>query len=285
MKKLILAVSACLSLLSCKEKGPFIDFGARQFIDTSYTTTVETPEPHRVLVEEFTGASCPNCPAARQKLADLSNANPGRVLVVAIHPFGLPQGAPVHNVGKYDFRTQKGTDLLTTIYPDVVGIPVAGIDRVPVNGKLQLLSNVWPSAINTRLLFNPPVNLTLTSTFTESTRTASIKLRIAYTQPVDFGHSVTMAIIEDDLVDAQEKPDSIVTYTFKHVFRDFVTPVSGQNIQAEVATKPAGYVYEATFKYPVSDAWKPENCHVVAYVHRNDPTNREILQAVETDLK
>lgn len=286
MKRLFLALAAGVLLFSCKEKGPYIDFGPRDFTDTFYTATAETPQPHRVLIEEFTGAACANCPDARTLLANIGDANPERLVVLAIHPYGIPQGAPVYELGRLDFRTQKGTDLMNTVYPSIIGIPIAGIDRIPVNNNMALTRNLWNSAISARLAVTPPVNVSITSTYKESERRATIKVRLAYTQKVDFPHAMTLAILEDGMVDAQEYPTRIDTfYTFKHVLRDIITSINGQNIQPQVPAKDPGYVYEATFNYIVNDAWKPENCQVAAYVHRTDGNNREILQAAEAKLK
>ncbi len=38
-----------------------------------------------ILVEEFTGIDCVNCPIGAQKLKELSTQNPGKIVIVGIH--------------------------------------------------------------------------------------------------------------------------------------------------------------------------------------------------------
>ena len=72
MKKLpLLALSAAAMfwLSACEEKGPLINFEDGPVAsDTTYVAAPETPQTKKLLVEEFTGASCTNCPAAAEKL-------------------------------------------------------------------------------------------------------------------------------------------------------------------------------------------------------------------------
>jgi hypothetical protein len=284
--RLLLALMACLSLLSCSEKGPAIDLGKLDFSDSSYMASPEAPEPHRVAVEEFTGATCPNCPDARVELATKSAANPGRILVIAIHPFNFAQSQPVKEISTVDFRTQKGTDLLTQVYGSVVGIPIAGIDRVPrpPSADLALFRSFWDAAINARLATTVPVNISVTSTYNSTTGKARIKVRLAYTQAISYAHALTLAITEDSVVNPQENQVGIDTfYVFEHSLRDYVTSITGQSVLPGTA-KTAGLVYEAVFNYPVNPAWVPRHCHVIAFVNRADGTSKEILQAAEARL-
>ncbi len=288
MKNLLLLLSASALLISCTEKGPAIDFGGliEDFKDSTYLGAVETKEPHVVLVEEFTGATCPNCPAARDQLANIGAANPDRVIVIGYHVFGIPQSAPFADISLHDFRTQKGTDILNTVYGNVVGIPIAGIDRVPVNSALALTRDKWQQAIDGRIATAAPVNIALSSDYDAISGKAFIQVKVSYTEDVSFKHSLSLVVLENDIVDAQEFTSSTDTfYHFMHVFRDFITSTGGLNVLDSLSDKKAGRVYQAAFNYPVNAEWKPENCVIVGFIHRNDGTSKEIIQAAEIHLR
>ena len=147
-----------------------------------------------------------------------------------------------------------------------------------------ILSGKWANKINEQLAITPSMNVDVESAYADGK--ATIKVKVSYLKPVTKQQFMTVAILEDDIVDVQEYPDSFDhEYTFMHTLRDLVTPVPGQPFLADVATKEAGRVYERTFTFDVPAAWKPENCKVIAFVHNNDADSKEILQAAETHLK
>lgn len=288
MKKIfVIAVCALSALSSCKEKGPKINFGnGAKAVDTTYTTTVEATQSKNVVVEEFTGASCSNCPSARELLANIV-ADPkysGHVFAMGIHILNYVQSDPVAGLYKHDFRTQKGTDIGNDVYGSVTAMPIAGIDRAPYNNDMLLLKTAWASAIANRIAVASPANVTVNSSFDQASKTATVKLHVAYTQAVTTPQFVTLAIIEDSLVDAQEYPSYIDTfYTFNHVLRDYLTPTGGTPILANVAIAP-GRVYDRTFTYQLNAAWIPEHCKIIAFLHNYSATSKEILQAAEAEV-
>jgi hypothetical protein len=67
--------------------------------------------------------------------------------------------------------------------------------------------------------------------------------------------------------------------------RDILTQTYGSPVLDSFAQKDAGRVYERTFKYTIGNAWKPENCKVIAFISNNETNDKEVAQAVETKLK
>lgn len=282
----VASIATVLALASCEEKGPVIDFGGGAVAeDTTYVGTIPTAQQRVVVVEEFTGGTCANCPKARDLLQGISDNTPGRVLPVEIHIFNFNQSNPATAEGaKYDLRTQDGTDIGSQFYINVNQMPAAGINRAGTDEERLLLSGKWANKINEQLAVTPAVNVDVTSAYDAGK--ATIKVKVAYNQPVTKQQFMTVAIIEDGIVDVQEYPDSFDHhYTFMHTLRDIVTPVVGQPFLGDIPTKEAGRVYERTFQYDVNADWKPENCKVIAFVHYNDAESKEILQAAETKLK
>lgn len=288
MKKgLLYASLACvLGLGACEEKGPAIDFGGGPVAtDTTYVATVEAPQQRTVVVEEFTGASCPPCPPAREKLNTIANDNPGRVFPIEIHIKNYPQSAPAKG-HKYDLRTDDGTDIGATIYQGIRSMPSAGIARIPVSGQILLDDGLWAGTIGNALNAATPVNLSVTSEYDATACVATIHVKVAYTAAVNAKQYLTLAVIEDSIIDVQEYATRYDdNYVFHHTLRDIVTPIAGTEILADIASKEPGRVYERTFIYNVDAAWNEKNCAVVAFVHNNDANSKEILQGAETKIQ
>ena len=101
-----------------------------------------TPEPpttavKRVLIEEFTGRKCPNCPTGAQTIANIQAYYEGRVVAVAIHAgmYAMPTGSAFSDM---DFRTEAGNTYNDTYSPQ--GYPAAMVDRKTFDGVVSGLA-------------------------------------------------------------------------------------------------------------------------------------------------
>ena len=97
MKRLFFtAMSLGFFLVSCKETPPPINYGGGAVVDTTYEDAANIPaaEPHEVLVEEFTGQSCTNCPAAHESLEKIREDHNNRVNVIGLYYEGISQTKP-----------------------------------------------------------------------------------------------------------------------------------------------------------------------------------------------
>lgn len=283
MKKALLFIGSILLFAACTEKG-FDVVPRAEFDDTTYMAAVEPAQPRTIIIEEFTGVTCPNCPRGHIEVAKIQAQYPNRVLAVSLYYDGLGQTRPVEGVTRQNFRTKDATNLADGIFGGVSALPSASIDRVPVGG-ITLPSFVgWSGAVETRTGIPSPANVQVTSEYDTGTRTATIHLRVAYTSTVTKKHAVTLLLTEDSLVDAQEYPDRIDTfYNFKHVMRDAITAPTGDPM-LDGTSKDAGRVYERTFVYPVNAEWNARQCKLIAIVHNTESGDKEVLQAAESKL-
>ena len=99
MKKYISLFSLIFFITSCDvEEGPFI---------TDYNSYVNPNK--KVIIEDFTGHKCPNCPDAAREMDAIHNIYGDQIIGMAIHvsSFAKPYPSPFI----YDFRTQRGDNL------------------------------------------------------------------------------------------------------------------------------------------------------------------------------
>lgn len=284
-KLLLLPVLGLLFLASCEETPPYIDFSGARAEDTTYLAAApETPQQRRVLMEEFTGVSCPPCPNGHIKIAAIETQYPERFIAVGFSPFGVPQAEPVHNLSQYDFRTQEGTSLKGDF--GVANLPAAVIDRVEGGTGYTVDVLSWSSFVDTRMAVPTKVNLHLSSVYNPGTREAEVTVRAHYTAGVSGKQVLTLLLLENNIVDAQKNGLNIDTfYNHKHVFRKMYTPYVGSPMIDSIANKEPGRVYERRFKIQVDQAWNPDNCKLVAYISNNEPGDKEVQQAEEIKLK
>ncbi|RYD58349.1 MAG: Omp28-related outer membrane protein [Sphingobacteriales bacterium] len=282
---LLAGLAGIVLMTSCEEKGPIIELEPREPAeDTTYVGTVGTVQPKKILIEEFTGATCPNCPDAQVMLNNFSAQNPGRLAIMAVHVLNVSQTRPVKGA-KYDFRTQDGTDAATTYYGAINNLPNAGIDRTKsLAGDMQQPTGAWGKSIEDRLKLSATVNLDVASTYNAQTRMATIEVKIAYNKAMEGQQFLSLALVEDGMIDKQDKTGVVVEdYVFNHVLRDYITSPVGVAYLGST-TKEAGRVYIRRFKYKVEDARVAEKCHLIAFVHSNNGENKEVLQAADAHL-
>lgn len=292
-------LALAFSFQSCKEKGVKIDFSEKKDIgDTTYVAAVEPAELRKVLIEEFTGANCPNCPDGHDKVKAIQEANPNRVVGIAYHTFFFDKPGsifrPVDKLNgvksKYDFRDSTATDIGTVFYGSLNQIPVGGIDRILLGGtsadKRQIGRANWAVETNTRLALPAPANLHLTSSYDSVKNEVSLSVKIAYTKSVATKNVLSLGIAENKIIDAQTFPDEEVPdYEHNHVLRKFLTPFNGNAVIDSISVKEPGRVYEYYYKFTPAPNWKLENCSVFAFLSNNEADNKEVLQAAEVPLK
>ena len=289
LRNLLLSAGVLL-LASCSEKGPKINFDNNTIVDTTYLSGAETAAEKHVLVEEFTGVKCSNCPTGHLVLKNFADQYPGRLSILGYQVYGNDQTKPIEGTGEHrtrtDNRNEEATQVGNAIFGGVPALPVAAIDRSPVAGSLLGNRTVWAGAVADRMAKAAPVNLTITSSYDNATRQATVKVRAAYTAAVAGKQRLTLALSESGIVDAQESTDTVYfEYDHEHVLRDFMTSPEGDPVLDKLASKEVGRVYERTFVFLLNSAWKPENCSLVAFVHQAEGTNKEILQSAEVKLK
>lgn len=287
----MMVAAIIMVISSCKEKGPIVnlDTNTTKVGDTTYVADkIETPQTKNVLFEEFTGVHCSNCPNARRKIEGIEKVYPGRVNIIAYHYQGSGFTMPFEGISQFDFRTEDATNISNFLsrVGDSGGLPTGGVSRLLFNGSYLNGRDNWPIMADEILKEEPVVNIIVSSEYNSSSNDVIIKVRLMYLKEKTGKQAMTVAITESGMVDIQTDFNFIDTfYQHKHVLRDIVTLYSGDPLLDDMSTKEAGRVYEKTMIAKVAPDWKPENCHIVAFVHNNDADNKEILQVAETDLR
>jgi len=295
MKNLIIAIAPCLLLFaSCKEKAPAINFGQAVTKDTTFILSpAPAAELHNVLVEEFTGQSCSNCPAAHVTLNTVEEAHEkGRVNVIGLYFEGITQTIPPAGA-KYDFRHAHSKMVTNEVYLGVNAIPAGGIDRMMISGSRKIDRSIWSSTIENRLTATSAINLKVESEYSTADSMASIRVTMVYNKAIAFPHNLTIAIVEDSIIDIQDYPSTDPVhpgkddnYVFTNVFRGMVTAAPGGDaVLTSLPAKEPGRAIVKNYHYKVANVLNPAKCRVIVFVGSADGTNLEILQSAQVKLK
>jgi thiol-disulfide isomerase/thioredoxin len=298
MNRIILVIIASALLFSCsKEIPPAVDFGTQVGNCKEYLDIVQTPQAKVVLIEEFSGESCVNCPAGHDKLEEIQTTYGDQVAIISMHAAECgPQADPPPGSSQ-DLRVDAANDVVTLFNTGCTGIPAAVFDRTLVTASGQALVTMevgvsnWTNRMQ-EVLSNasiPPVNIEISDSFDASSRTLSITVKTHYTQTVTGDNNITIALTESNILTAQKFPPGTVPdieydYPQNHVLRKFVTPVSGQKINLEKYGKIAGATAECTFTTEIPVEWNQSEMEIVVFIHEVGGSSLKVLQAAKKHL-
>lgn len=284
---ILAAIAGMFLFTACTEYPDPLPVAGAPSTDSTYMAGIEAPQNRNVLIEEYTGVKCPNCPDGHQYIKGYESQYPNQIIAIGYYPFNQGQANPIEGLTIQDFRTTKATDLGNSFFGGIPFLPSACIDRTPFTGGAYLSDrNQWAGKVADRINVATPVNMYISSSYDDATREAVIKVKAAFTQDVTKKMTLSVSIVENNIIDAQEYPTYIDSfYVHTHVMRDILTQTYGTPVLDSMTKKDAGRVYERTFKYTINAAWKPENCKVIAFMSNNETNDKEVAQAIETDLK
>lgn len=293
MKKIFFTLAlAALAFAGCKERNDLINYRPASeslHIDSSYLgPDTAVPQQKHILIEDFTGIRCQNCPKAQVRAEKIADSFKGRVVITGIHvtqTFGTP-----YPESKYNFRTQDGENVYAMLGDDPGALPIGDLDRKLFPGKKTPFINFteWETRAASQLQLTTPVNIRfLKKEYNESTRELDAKILVTFTEDVKDSSYISVALKETGMIDIQllPDPDNPVDshYVHKHVLRAMVAPYNGLFLGSNIK---AGQTYIVAFTRRLNNDWVADNCSITAFVHhRSGRTNLEVRQVVETEVK
>lgn len=274
MKKHILLFAAAIFLLSaCEEIEPKVT-------GSMGGEVIESPvedQQRQVIIEEFTGVRCVQCPAGSAFIQDLLGQHGERLVAVSIHAgdFSNP-----YSGNQYDFRTDEGDQLISYL-DEPFGFPSAVVNRKLYDGQfdLQLGQGDWAGYIASELAIAPKVRINIEPEFDAGSRELKVDVSLYVDEAItDPDVRLSIMITEGDIQDWQLTPASStpqVDYNHQHVLRGMLTNYDGDAITESLS---AGAIIEQSFTFTMPDEWKEEHCEIVAVVSLNG-ASKEVLQA------
>lgn len=239
---------------------------------------------NKVLIEDFTGQMCGNCPNAHRQAATLKETYGENLVVIAVHSTGFATPVPALGFGT-DFRTEMGTELATEYGAANAGLPVGLVNRREWNGSPMTRYANWGSLVGAVVAEEPKMRIELETDFAPDSRQLKIDVQLEYFTEGDAGHRLVVVIIEDSLISKQYDfsipAQEVDEYVQNHVLRASIT--SG-TWGVPVKNNPIflGEKIVHSFSHVLDESYRPEKCSVVAYV-RDDAT-KEVLQVQEAKL-
>ena len=232
-----------------------------------FTYVKPAPVARCVLLEDYTGQLCINCPNAAGVIDQIHEVYGDNVIAVGIHGGRLSLPSEFSDLG---LATAEGEE-----YYNNAGMPSQPSGRINRKGTPSTIDS-WQSLVATEIEKTAPVSLELVAGYDADSRTVSVSVD-AKGVDGNVNGKLQLWIIEDNIVAPQNQPDGSMKmdYIHNHVFRGSINGTWGEDFTiAEGAEK------NITANAVLKANWKPEDCSIVAFVY--DSTG--VLQAAKVSL-
>lgn len=282
MRNLFLAALALAAVASCDYiDEPFRNPNGGGSTEANGDTVLQTERA--VLVEDFTGHQCKNCPKASKVLKQLDSLyGSAKVIGLAIHA-GPANFTAVSTDYPTDFTTEDGDDLAS--FFTVWGMPLGMVNRLdyPTNAHLKTYSS-WTALSATELSLAPEVLFNAYSGYDSTSRVGTLRVELRAQAPQSNAVGLAVYLKESGIVSPQLMPDQTrdANYVHNNVFRNAPWGPFGQEVWAAgttTAQSTASYDVSVTF----DAGWNPTQMHWIAIAY--DRSTYRVLQAVQIDVK
>jgi hypothetical protein len=270
-------------------------------LDSAEATHAAPALTQNVLIEDYTGQYCGNCPKAAHMADSMSRKYPGRVLVTEVHVtdyFAAPRlphfplDFRVPDFGQPLPNTLVSTAITQAFDLDNRGLPQGAVNRSPfaaANNDPVATFSLWPAVVADQLGLAPTVELRITPLYNRTSRLLRLKTSTKYlTSRANRNMRLGVIIVEDSLLGAQKdyslnrvaNPDQ-TTENYKHhnVMRAALAGTFGT---LQVAGPTSGQQFSDYLGYKLPAAWNDRKCSVIVYIA--DADTRQIVQVVQAKL-
>lgn len=237
-----------------------------------------------VLIEDFTGQDCVNCPNAAEEVHHLQEQmllsyGEQHIIAVAIHGGSMSMSVDANVRG---LATAQGNDF--NQHWGVSSWPKGMVDRT--DGLCDYAQ--WAARAMARLSLVPEIDFDIHTTYNPETR--EVKVDVEGASASAKTATLNVWITESNIVGYQKMPDGSTNtkYVHNHVFRDNLTSLYGDLVEADAEGK-----YHQTLSYAIPMGYgkgatnekyycKPENMSIVVFF--TDPVTGQVLHVKDAPV-
>lgn len=240
-----------------------------------------------VLLEDFTGVNCSNCPRATSTASDLQHALGEQLIVVSIHAGVFATDS---------FRTETGDAYQQYFYPENNAYPAAMISCTKQAGDKYVVSDVpkWATLIIERLIDlsnptsqTPNVKLNLAVNYNQGDSSFVVKSSVFAQQQPTNDLKLQLLLTENKIISNQAGDGGGQNYEHNHVLRDAINGTWGENIFVNI-NQSTDYFSEKYFLSKLKstlaprNSGKPENMKIIGFIYDNQ--TKEVIDVKEISL-
>ena len=228
-----------------------------------------------VLIKDFTGVRCVNCPSAAETAHELQHQmGEDYVVIMSVHAGPLAQPS-----GQFpNFLTPEGTEW----YRDNSSNPLFSVDHVALTDGHTLYVEQIDSPVADALDEPKTFDVSIVNVYDTTNRQLKVESDVKAVEEVAGDFCVTVCLLEDSIVGWQLTHDGLNReYVFRNVFRGTLNGASGESFgNGEVAADT-----HKTFSHTMEldSNFNADQCYSLTYVY--DKTDGKIMQTAVKKIK
>ena len=242
-------------------------------IDDPHKPFAPTGGEKTVLIKDFTGARCVNCPAAAEYAHELQHRlGEDRVFVMAVHA-----GFLANPIGNFpDFTTEVGTDW----YGDNNSNPLFSVDHVGLTDGNTLYVEQIDTPVSEGLAEAQTFDIQILNQYDESNRELSIEANVTAMADVTGDFYVTVCLVEDSIVGWQTIPGGVnEEYVFRNVFRKTLNGNDGDTFYYGQCFVNDEYTYK--YRTELDSIYNADQCYILTYIYDKYQGGKILQTAVQ----
>jgi hypothetical protein len=275
----------------CKQNNPILK---NNFTVSSY---------RKILVEDYTGHYCGNCPTAAVKAESLIATYGSSVVVLANHvsdQFAKPNRDTSSTKFVEDFRNEASTEWDATFGMSSAGLPKGAINRIQKPTYPQN-PGVWSSLVPIELAKPQSVKLDVSTSYDPGKRILDVKVKSTFLANIAADVYVNFVLTQDSIISDQkdyalpasqaldpEDPDRRINYRFDHIVVKSLNGTWGDLLKKSPAVGDTASISRTCFSvnkcfYKSLICINDKQMSLVVFAYNS--TTKEILQVEKIKIR
>ncbi len=250
-----LLVSICIMTSCDKLEPPY----------ATVKTEYDTANKPFVLLEEFTGHRCNNCPLATMQAHQIVSYYKNKVILMAIHATDLADSN-----AKYTLNLKTPIGTLWSLNYGISYVPMGLVNRTTYNNVFPVSPDDWGKAVELQLA-KPIKTYLKTVASVNSTKEISVSGSVLFKKAYAAGANIAYYILEDSIIGLQSNKDpeagttpDIQNYVYMHTFRGSMNGAYGEQLTTAIE---ADKWYAFTKKFTVvNSAWNTKHLLLITVI-------------------
>ena len=244
-----------------------------------YTVTVIVeggeiePTGKTVLIKDFTGARCVNCPAAAEYAHNLQHQlDEDHIFIMSVHAGYLAQP-----IGSFpNFLTEEGTEW----YNNHDSNPLFAVDHVALTDGNTFNEGQIDAPVTAALEEEQTFEIVVDRQFEEASRHLQVNVQAIALVDIDGEFYITACLVEDHITGWQTTPAGVdKEYDFRNVFRGTLNGAYGEAFEDYHVDPDDTFFF--SYSTEINADYNADECYLMVYVYDKRQGDKILQTAVK----
>ena len=254
--------------------------------ETNWSTNNNTKK--HILLEDYTGHKCTNCPAAAVIAKQLEDDTSLNVILVSVHAGAGGAFQETDSEFITDFTTEAG-DVYVVDMPGMFANPLGTINRNPTgaNNTVWHASSSWVNTVNTETSASLLANIQVQANHFPSTNGLFIHTETEFKDNLSGDYHLILYLIRESVIAPQKMGDGSIDHHYHHhsVLSDNINGTWGSLISSGSVNSGSKYYNDFSVELPspnIDSTYEINNLSLVTYLCERNTF--KIIQVTKTEL-